>query len=106
MNTPPAFLDGSNLLLNVSSDGLPSVFIFACIFDALRERGFAPTAAFDDSIRHHLNKLGVPEEWDTLTRLRVASRGAITMAPWADGPVLVSAEAAGGYVVLHGDRYK
>ncbi len=106
MSPPRAFLDGSNLLLNVSSDGLPSVFIFACIFDVLREQGFAPTAAFDDSIQHHLRKRGVPEEWEVLTRLRSVSRGAITMTPYADAPLLVSAEAVGGYVVLHGDRYK
>lgn len=99
-------MDGSNLLLNVSSDGLPSVFIFACIFDALRERGYAPTVAFDDSIRHRLNERGVPGEWDALTRLRSASRGAITMTPYADDPVLVIAEAAGGYAVQHGDRYR
>lgn len=101
----PVFLDGSNLILGVVPGGSPSVYSFACLFEALSSKGYEVGAVFDYSIRYHLKKRGVPGEWDALDRLRAASSGAIGMARYADAPLLTAANAANGYVVSHADIY-
>ena len=100
------FLDGSNLLLNVTLDGKPSCFLFASIFASLTLKGYDCSSIIDQSIRYRLDEKGAASEWPLLEKLVQASSGSLVFVPESDPPLITMALETNAYVANHSDRYR
>lgn len=100
------FVDGSNVLMNLRLNGLPSVAVLLFAIKTLESRGYLVATIFDQSIQHLLARVGAASEWAQLQKATEQSKGAITFVVNADSSLLAAARESNGAVVNHSDRYR